>query len=495
MILNTKLPKFTKRRKPSMLDFTNEQRLSLPDDLYPYQREDGDTIASNDQNWLVLHEMGVGKTPITIWAIEKAGYKLPLIVCPNSLRYEWARQVYQWTGRESAVSRTHAYGRRLEDIVKSMTHHHEWKYRIINYEMLRLSEGEILQAVPWDVIVFDEIHKLRNPKTKLVKGVWNFLSLYKNTKVIGLSGSPIMNYPNDLFGPLATVFPDKFPRTTYAWRQFMSEYSYWSEGRFGAYVYGSKNMHLLRQRLQGLTMRRTKQEVLPYLPDKYYQRFELEMKPDQRDVYDRIENRLRVLLDSGETLWSPGVLAQLTRLRQANLDPKILGITTSSAKTEFLLDLIESTDEKLVIFSCFERYIYLLQLILKEQGHDVAVVTGQVKPDARAAQVRKFQEKDDCRIFLGTVQAAGEGITLTASSTVVLVDRWWNEPTNQQAIDRLHRIGQKNAVQVILPVCVNSVDATLDNVLRRKWEASQSYYSEQEVQASVFSSLFQRRDE
>ncbi len=464
-------------------------QLSLPEDLYPYQKEDGDMIANSDQNWLVLHEMGVGKTPISIWAVESGGYNLPLIVCPNSLRFEWARQIKQWTGRDSAISRTHAYGRRLTDIVKSMTHNPEWKYRIINYELLRSEDGDILQAVPWDIIIFDEIHKLRNPKTKLVKGVWNFMSKYRNSKIVGLSGSPIMNYPNDLFGSLATVFPEKFHRDTFAWRQFMADYTYWSEGRYGTYVYGSKNMDRLKERIQGLTMRRTKQEVLSFLPDKYYQRPELDMKADQRKVYDKIEKNLKVMLDTGETLWSPGVLAQLTRLRQANLDPKILGTTTSSAKTEFLFDLIESTDEKLVIFSCFERYIYLLSLMLKEQKRDVAMVTGMVKPDSRSAQVKKFQEDDNCRIFLGTIQAAGEGITLTSSSTVVLVDRWWNEPTNQQAIDRLHRIGQKNAVQVILPVCINSVDANLDSVLQRKREASQAYYDESDVRASVFSSL------
>jgi SNF2 family DNA or RNA helicase len=433
--------------------------------------------------------MGVGKTPITIWAIEKAGYKLPLIVSPNTLRFEWARQIREWTGLESALSRDHAYGRRLSDIVKSITHNPEWKYRIVNYEILRLDDCEILQAVPWDVIVFDEIHKLRNPKTQLVKGVWNFLAKYKSAKIIGLSGSPIMNYPNDLFGPLATCFPNKFHRDNYSWREFVYEYTYSSQGRRGYYVYGSRNMDRLRNRLEGLTIRRTKEEVLPFLPDKYFQRVELEMKDDQRKVYQQVEKGLRVLLDSGETLWSPSVLSQLTRLRQVNLDPKILGITSSSSKTEYLFDLLESTNEKVVVFSCFERYIDLLNTIITGWGKKTAVVTGKIPPDARHKEVKRFQEEDDCRIFLGTIQAAGEGITLTASSTVVLADRWWNEPTNQQAIDRLHRIGQKNAVQVLLPICTNSIDAVVDDVLQRKWEASQSYYSESDVRQSVFSRL------
>ena len=86
----------------------------------------------------------------------------------------------------------------------------------------------------------------------------------------------------------------------------------------------------------------------------------------------------------------------------------------------------------------------------------------------------------------------GEGVTLTASSTVIMADRWWNEPTNQQAVDRLHRIGQKNAVQVIYPVCKESIDEVLDNVLQRKHEASQQFYSEQDVKEEVFNFIHKK---
>jgi len=88
-------------------------------------------------------------------------------------------------------------------------------------------------------------------------------------------------------------------------------------------------------------------------------------------------------------------------------------------------------------------------------------------------------------LCLGTIQAMGEGITLTASSTVILVDRWWNEPTNQQAIDRLHRIGQKNAVQVILPFVTNSIDETLNDILQRKYTAAQEFFPESLVRDKV----------
>lgn len=434
-------------------------------------------------------EPGVGKTPITIWAIEQSNYKLPLVICPSSLKFEWAKQIKEWTGLESAITRPGTYSR-LHDFVYA----NGAKYRIMNYETLNNDDNRhLLEHFPFDVIVLDEIHKLRNAKThqlkKIVRNAWEFMDFFLRAKIIGLSGSPIMNYPNDLYGPLSVCFPDRYPRKLANLRDFMRRYMLYAPGRFGYYAYGSRNIPTLKEETKDLIIRRTKKEVLAFLPDKYYQRPELEMKADQRKLYDQMERELKVLLDTGEPLWSPTVLSTLTRLRQINLDPKIVGVTASSAKTEFLYDLIESTDEKLVIFSCFERYIYLLSEILKAWKKDVAVVTGPIPVEKRAREVQRFQEDDRCQIFLGTLQTAGEGITLTASSTVVLIDRWWNEPANQQAVDRLHRIGQKSAVQVILPICSKSVDALLDDILQRKHEASQAYYQEAEVRSSIFGAL------
>jgi SNF2 family DNA or RNA helicase len=164
------------------------------------------------------------------------------------------------------------------------------------------------------------------------------------------------------------------------------------------------------------------------------------------------------------------------------LDPKILGVTASSAKTDYLIDLIESTDEKIVIFSCFEKYIFFLSKLFPK----AVQITGERTVLQRAEAVKVFQEQDEVQLCLGTIQSMGEGVTLTSASNVVMADRWWNEPTNQQAIDRLHRIGQKNAVQVMYPIVDESVDSTLDSILERKDQASQGYFSENRVKSGVF---------
>ena len=469
--------------------------LTLPNDLYPYQLEDAQKMANSDHNWLNFSEMGIGKTPEALWIAESRKAKHVLIACPNSLRYEWKRQIENWIGEGiTAISHNDSYYK-LEPIVLACMNGQ--RYMVMNYEGFRSKQNvDILSQLPIDLIIFDEIHKLRNPKTQQVEGsmnkltrereggLWNFLEAHKNVRVIGLSGSPIMNYPNDLYVPLSCIDREKWPRQMQPYKYFMYEYCSWSEGRYGSYVYGTRQMEKLRSITSPYIIRRTKKEVLPFLPEKVYRRVQLEMSPEQRKLYKDMEDGIKVLLDSGEPLWAASVLAALTRLRQINLDPKVLGISCPSAKTEFILDTIESTDEKIVIFSCFESYIYWLHLLLENKGVKHVMITGKVPPDKRSGIVKEFQE-GDAQICLGTVQTMGEGITLTSASNLILADRWWNEPTNQQAVDRLHRIGQKNSVQIMMPICTNSVDEVLDAVLQRKYESSQEYYQENAVTRDV----------
>ncbi len=460
-------------------------KFRLPEDLYSYQKEDATRMVFGN-NWLNFSEMGVGKTPEAIQVVEEGGYKVPLIVCPNSLRLEWERQISEWIGEGHTAVATPDSFEKLGPLVYSFQNGQ--KYRIINYEALRVDRHlELLNLMPFDCIIFDEIHKLRNPKTKLVKGAWDFLNKHPNAKIIGLSGSPIMNYPNDLYVPLSIVDPEKYPRNMQHWKYFMYKYCLWSDGKFGAYIYGTRKMEELRKETSPYIIRRTKKEVLPFLPEKVYRRPQLEMKPDQRKLYKEMETELRILLDTGEPLWSRSVLSTLTRLRQINLDPKIVGVSASSAKTEFILDTIESTDEKLVVFSTFEKYIYWLQLLLDNAKTKYVTITGMVPPNERVEKVRQFQENDSIKVCLGTIQTMGEGVTLTAASNVVFADRWWNQPTNLQGEDRLHRIGQRSSVQIILPVVKNSVDQVLDDILERKNQASESYYQETAVRDMVLS--------
>jgi len=339
-------------------------KFNLRTDLFPYQAEDVIKMLAPG-SFLNCSEMGTGKTPMALAVIEMGKFNIPLIICPNSLRLEWRRQIEEWTEEKAAVSTSDTYTR-MQPIVESLTNGK--KYRIINYETLWSENNlEILNLIPFDIIVFDECHKLRNPETrhikKVVKGTWNFLETHPQAKVLCMSGSPIMNYPNDLYIPLSVIKPEKYPRNKESLRYFINKYSYMSTGKYGAYTYGTNTgaLKYLKDEIQPFTLRRTKKEALPFLPDKYYRRVELEMPKEQRILYTQMEDELSILLDSGEALTSASVIACLMRLRQLNLDPRILGVTCESVKTDFIVDFMENIgEEKVVVFSTFEKYIALL---------------------------------------------------------------------------------------------------------------------------------------
>jgi len=455
------------------------QLFTLPDDLYEYQSEDVSKLTDSG-NFLNFNEMGTGKTPESLAVCETLGFKKVLIICPNSLRWEWARQVKEWTGEDAGVS-LRAARKRLDNFFFKPT-----KYYVINYESFRISRyKEILSSLPWDCIIVDEGHKLKNPRTLQTKGVYDLCTQnQERTKIMILTGSPIVNSPADLFSLLAIAKPKDYPLSLR--RLFIDEYCLYRRTKYGFHIYGTKNLERLKRITDPFTVRRTKKEVLPFLPDKYFRFSELSMPSEQRDIYDQMEQELFIMLDNGEPLWAPSVLAQLTRLRQLSLDPVLIGIDCPSSKTEFLDDLVDNfTDngEKLVIFSCFAKYIYFLGMKYKNIPH--VSLTGEENAEKRAISVKRFQEDPNIKLCLGTVQAAGEGITLHASSNVVLMDRWWNPAGNNQAIDRLHRIGQKNSVQAIIPVNLDSIDQSLSTILRRKEEYTAGYFNDQDVISEV----------
>ena len=143
-------------------------KFNLPSDLYPYQKEDSNRMLSLG-SCLNFSEMGVGKTPETLQVIEKGNYKIPLIICPNSIRWEWKRQIDEWIGEDNCAVCSGDAGMKALTLVNSFKE--KKRYRIMNYEALRTPLlAEMMSHIPFDIIIFDEIHKLRNPRTKLVGG-------------------------------------------------------------------------------------------------------------------------------------------------------------------------------------------------------------------------------------------------------------------------------------------------------------------------------------
>lgn len=495
-----------------------DHKFNYPDNFFTHQKEDWERLLKNLNGddgclpgMLNLSEMGTGKTPSAIGLADSGGYAKILIACPKTLRLEWRRQILDWTGIDPSISRKGCY-RRLEPLFNDLMKKEAFNpFFIVNYETFRTQRHlDILKRYRFDLIILDEAHRLRRPHTGQTRGMRDFLEAHPKSKVLAMTGSPIVNYPADLHTLLCITRPD-----LYNWdgrSSFENRYSVIRRTRVARCrecrhmqipyrdsicpkcggsdlrifsskrVAGSQNLEELKELTDPFTIRHTKKEVLPWLPEKYYRNVLLEMPSEQRRVYDQMEKELMVELESGESLTAEG-LGQLMRLRQLVVEPRIIGVKAPSAKTEFLMDLINDLGgEKLVVYSTFDMEIKYLTMT--QELPKYIVIDGNTPSDERVPLAQKFCEDDSIKICFATIGAnspGGEGITLTAASNVVFMDRWWTPAANHQAEDRLHRITQQNKVQVIIPTVENSIDQSFDKILEKKDMMAEEFFDDEKA--------------
>ena len=467
---------------------TSGTRFTLPDDLMPHQLEDIARILHSDVPIMNLSDMGTGKTPVAIGVAEMGGFQNVLVLVPKPLRLEWKMQIEEWTQSRVEVCKKGA-SRRLDPLFLSLKAGDPLKYFILNYDSYRLDRlVEIIREYPWDLIIEDEVHQIRNDRTSTTIGLLNFLKENSKALVLPMTGSPVVNSGLDIYTILMSTDPHSF--TVKNRHIFLDEFFYWTTGRQRPKIFALKRYNAYHEFMDKRIISRKKADVLKDLPDKYYRRTLLEMEDDQRETYDNMLENLIIELDSEEGDYFAGsVLAQLTRLRQLNLDPRILGIDRSSSKTDFILDMIDSGPDKLVIFSTFAQYIDILAEELRKREVEFVCITGKTNSDHIVPLSQKFQNDPNVKVAIGTHKVMGQGIDLYAAQDVILADRWWTAAANNQAVDRLHRIGQKNAVQVINLTNEGSVDQVMDAVIERKVGESDLMLNESTVIEEVLQDL------
>lgn len=240
-------------------------------------------------------------------------------------------------------------------------------------------------------------------------------------------------------------------------------------------------------------VRRLKEDVLDDLPDKYYTTLKVELGPQQRRVYDQMRQEMLAWVGEheDEPLAASQAIVKLVRLQQLACayaeitwekvrkrqpdgswkieDVRKVRLTDPSAKLDAVMEILDANPEQqFVVFSQSKQVIKLFEKRLFSKNIPYGILTGDTAQTDRGNMVADFQE-GKLRIFMGTIQAGGVGITLTAASTVIFLDRSWSPAVNVQAEDRLHRIGQKEAVQVIDIVAKNTVDLGKLSKLEASW--------------------------
>lgn len=449
-------------------------------ELRDYQRE--------GLNWLnfldnfnfggcLADDMGLGKTVQILAFIlsqrEKYGHTTNLVVVPTSLLFNWQEEIEKFA--PSLKVFTH-YGAERE---KSITKVGEYEIVLTTYGMV-LSDIRFLKNFRFNYIFLDESQAIKNPNSERYKAA----RLLQSRNRIVLTGTPVENNTFDLYGQLSFACPGLLGSKQY----FKDIYAI----PIDKFEYSKRALEL-QQKIKPFILRRTKKQVASELPEKTEMVIYCEMNAEQRKIYDNYEQELREFISATEedeiTKNSMHVLTGLTKLRQICNSPVFLkeGHSGNNAvKIEILTEQIEnkSKEHKILVFSQFVGMLDLIKAELEKKNIPFEYLTGQTKD--RGAKVQNFQTNDEVRVFLISLKAGGVGLNLTEADYVYLIDPWWNPATENQAIDRSHRIGQTKHIVAVRLICKDTVEEKIMNMQKKKHKLAQDLIK---TDASFFNSL------
>jgi SNF2 family DNA or RNA helicase len=425
------------------LEVNPDTPTSLNATLRPYQTEGFKFLAYlsvNHFGGILADDMGLGKTiqslTYLLWLFEEhekaGGMKKPaLVVCPKSVLDVWASEANKFAPNirvKILKNRDDIDAEHIQNNIDLL---------VLNYAQLRVC-GEELNQIKWLTTILDEGQQIKNPDSKAAKCA---RELDSQNRLV-LTGTPIENRLLDMWSLMAFAMPGVLGTRAYFKKRFDKRKDPLSQNR-------------LASRLRPFLLRRTKLQVAQDLPPRTEEEVYSKMEGIQLDLYKAELKRIQKALlglDSDEAVKknSFAILQGLMRLRQicchpGLIDPKYL--KEESAKMEslfYLLDQLHEEGHKVLVFSQFVSMLDLIKARLELEARPFHYLTGQTKD--RKGEIERFQTTKDPSVFMLSLKAGGAGLNLTSASYVILYDPWWNPAVENQAIDRTHRIGQKNKV-------------------------------------------------
>lgn len=414
----------------------------LKQELLPYQKVGVEYVLSRNRV-LIADAMGLGKTVQALAFLQaRKDLRPALILCPASLKLNWLSEKERFI--EDCPEN--------EAVVLSGTKPYEVDapIMIMNYDIIYAWEPVLKDRIR--LAVLDESHYIKTRTSRRTKAT---IKVVKNAEaIICLTGTPILNRPMDLFTQLNLLAPDEFPSYFDYGRRYCDGHQKTVtiggiRGGIKRKVWdfsGKSNLDELFERLRSTVMiRRLKKDVLKELPPKRlaFVPVELESPEEYLRVEDDFRDWLREqvrkgLLDKARlrALRSEAI-SKVTYLKRVAAQQKL------KAAIGWIGDFLES-GEKLVVFAHHREIIDTLAETFK----GAAVVKGEMTAEAKHKAVERFQNYSDCKLFIGSIQAAGVGLTLTAASDVAFIEYPWRPADFDQAADRCHRMGQINSVTV-----------------------------------------------
>jgi len=448
--------------------------------LRPFQKQAILFSEMADYNCIIAHEMGLGKTPISIADCVKYKEAHPnarfLFVIPGKLKTNWAREIRRFTG-ESATVYFKASPDQL-DVERLLVKKPTWN--IINYEIMgrktehkidvmnadgtkviahstvdRYLWAELLNMVNFDIIILDEAHYVKNEKANRSRAC---LSL-KAPHYLPMTGTPILNRPQELWPMLNLIAPNRFPSA----EQF--------KNRYVSNNGSARNVQELREILKTLMIRRTKKEVIKELPpiNRIYQWHELTEQAVElyQDVLKGVYKVISLWNpeEAGHEKDVPGILAQIMRLKQVCAMDKI------NTVADLAVEVSDADDNggKVIIFS---NFVPVVEAIAKRLGNEAMVLHGQKKDPGI---IDSFRDDPKVKFLVAQWQVGGEGHNLQCANNVIFSDLFWTPASHQQCEGRAYgRLADPHPINSYYVVIENTIEMWIQELLAHKLKTIES---------------------
>jgi superfamily II DNA or RNA helicase len=430
--------------------------------LYPYQVEGAAFLAGTGRA-LLADDMGLGKTLQAIaaaaWLREHEGVRKILIICPASLKQQWAREIERFTDLDAQVIQGPAAERGSQ-------YRREAAFFILNYELVLRDLTVINEILRPDLIIMDEAQRIKNWRTKIAAAV----KLIPGRYAFVLSGTPLENRLEDLYSLMQVVDPKVLGPL---WRYLVDFHVTDERGK----VLGYRNLSLLRQRLAPVMLRRDRRLVRDQLPDRIVQRLDVALTPKQRELHDSALSAAGSLAAIvRKRPLTPGEQNRLlASLQQARMACNAAGLvdkeTEGAPKLDELVDILDEiclqSGLKAVVFSQWERMTQMVEARLQRMGLGCVRLHGGVPTAKRGALLDRFRDDDAIQVFIST-DAGGVGLNLQSGAVLINLDVPWNPAVLEQRNARIHRLGQTRTVQIITMVAADSYEEQVFSLVRNK---------------------------
>jgi SNF2 family DNA or RNA helicase len=400
---------------------------------------------------------GLGKTLAEVLAaLELRAEKVAVVAPASSKETVHAAEWRKWAP-EYAVFNCGGSKAQRDRAVAAWWHHAGPAVLLIHYEALRLVDWKNIHP---DLLVCDEAHRLaKGGPGRSAPQFYRALKQIKARYRLALSGSIVVNSPEDMFGALHWLFPKVYKSR---WKDWNNRWISYVNGAWGMVMVGLKEGKLpeLHQELAALMCVRRKEDELPGLPPKVEQTLFVELSPSQRKVYNDLRDKFLAELPDGSKVMSASVVAQLVKLRQIATGLDLLGEGfTDSSKLDLAIELIEDNlPNKTVVFAWHRATVDALVGRLQAAGVGAVGVHGGVPMSERTSLVEAFQQDTTTKVIVATIKTLGESVTLHAAADLIFVESSWTPTDMEQAADRVHRIGQERHVTITTIAARDTID-------------------------------------